>query len=170
MNFEEALLEKRKGKEIRRKVWDKHVCWTAELDGLTYESVMADDWEIYEEPKWEPEGGEWFVTSSGCIATFGTFFKTRDFGIERKTEEVAKMARDKMRVFNRLLAYVNEQAPRWEPDWGKNSDNYYVYFDHGMNQSYACGSSVNERLGTVYMPEYVARKLVDDLNSGRVEL
>ena len=57
MNFEEALLEKRKGKEIRRKVWDKHVCWTAELDGLTYESIMADDWEIYEEPKWEPEGG-----------------------------------------------------------------------------------------------------------------
>ena len=105
----------------------------------------------------------------GLHIHFRDSFKTRDFGIERKTKEVAEMARDKMRVLTDYWL-MSMSMLRVGPDWSKNSDNYYVYFDHGMNQSYACGSSVNERLGTVYMPLDVAEKLVDDLNSRRVEL
>lgn len=68
MIFEEALAAMREGKKVKRKGWvGEHI--TIDDFWLTNESVTANDWEIYEEPKWEPEGGEYHVNSLGPITT-----------------------------------------------------------------------------------------------------
>ena len=54
MNFEEALTEYRKGKKIRRHCWlitlSQHTHYT-KATTLLHNAVMADDWEVIEEPK-----------------------------------------------------------------------------------------------------------------------
>lgn len=54
MRFEEALAEYRKGKKIRRHSWlfALHtIPFYCESTHLLHTAVMADDWEIVEEPK-----------------------------------------------------------------------------------------------------------------------
>lgn len=165
MRFEQALAAMREGKKIRRTCWNTNGYWTNH--SLCEEAILAEDWEIYEEPKWEPEGGPWAVNSTGTVERWDSNGR-RFFGCERKTKEAAEKARDKMRVFNRLLAYVDEHAPDYEPDWGDNSQWRVVY--HHEHKLWVAEATINLQGADVYMPHEVARKLAEDLNSGRVVL
>jgi len=120
--------------------------------------------------KWEPEDGDFVFAASGAF--YGTSdSRCRDYGIERKTREQAKSAYEKARTFNRLLAYVDEHAPGWEPEWSDIKERkWYVYFDH-TNQAWGASfESTLQDAGKVYMPREVAEELANKLNSGEVEL
>lgn len=117
--------------------------------------------------KWEPDGGIFYVMADGKVFSSASSAECREYGVERKTRELAKAAAVKMRRFNRLLAYVDEACGGYE--WVKGESNYYIYFDDNSkpqvsSQEYVFNPS------TVYMPKEVAIDLCKKLESGEVEL
>lgn len=122
--------------------------------------------------KWEPKGGKWFVTLGGSVSSIGEpHCCVASFGMEYATREQAEKAAKAMRAHNRLLAYVAEFAPDWEPDW---LDEYQlkaeVAFSALSGEWYAECSVNCFNPSAVYMPEHVAEELAAKLNSGEVEL
>ena len=134
------------------------------------ESLVNTQQEKVDVKQWEPVGGEWYIDYSGDVGEAPSSEECRKFGMERPTEEQAQKARDEMRVYHRLLAYVHEHAPDYEFKVG--GDNCYIEIYAG------CGTSEYEferggdykKVGLVYMPEDVAEELCRKLNSGEVVL
>jgi hypothetical protein len=119
--------------------------------------------------KWEPVGGEYCVFSDGDVANCDLTIKDyRLFGTERPTQEQAEKARDKMRVFNRLLAYHDEFCADYEFIDGQH--NYYIYYNNDANKYLTSFNTRDIVIGFVFFPEYIAKELVEKLNSGEVEL
>jgi len=115
---------------------------------------------------WEPEGGEYYILGSGEVRYYESHNAIKLFGTERKTRKAAEKARDKMRVFNRLLAYVDEACGGYE--FVVDGDNYYIELNNGV---YIMDFDVNfMKVGAIYMPEQVAIELCKKLNSGEVVL
>lgn len=179
MKFEQALAAMREGKKVRRKSWS---CGYILIEygeivdekcirfGPCQEDILAEDWEIYEE-RWQPKEGKWFITPGGDIEMYPdvNLGEATEFGVSRACRKQAEKARDKMRTFNRLLAYADEHAPDYEPEWGDNSQ-WCVLYHHDREQWIVQANINCQVAGCIYMPEEVAKKLVDYLNSGRVEL
>lgn len=121
--------------------------------------------------KWEPEGGEWYVSSEGDAVYAPSCNSTRVFGTEYNTMEQAEKAAKSMRAHNRLLAYVAEFEPDWEADW---NDHYQtkaeVIFDKTLGEWLVDISVDGFSPSAVYMPDEAAEELAVKLNSGEVEL
>lgn len=121
-----------------------------------------------EAKQWEPEGGDWSVDADGEVCKSASSTQYKVFGTERKTREQAEKAAAAMRTHNRLLAYVAEFAPDYEP--GSGCGNYSIYRDL---ESGKFDFTVNYHVtyvGGVYMPHFVAIELCRKLNSGEVVL
>jgi len=114
---------------------------------------------------WEPEGGGYVVNMDGISILEDLPEEVLQFGIGRKTQSLAIKAHHKMRVFNRLLAYVDEFAPGYEFVMGER--NYYVYKG---SASFSYGVDDVMDIGKVYMPKQTAIELCEKLNSGEVAL
>ena len=121
---------------------------------------------------WEPEGGDFFIAPDGQIIGSGeSSYNYRHFGSERKTREAAERAAIEMRKFNRLLAYRDEFAPGYEPDWcAQEEDKHYVFQDRSSGKYQVADNITCQTLGAVYMPFDVAHSLCHKLNSGEVVL
>jgi hypothetical protein len=128
--------------------------------------------ELDKEEKWEPKGGKYFIHAGGRVREEISDGLSRKFGVERKTREAAEKARDEMRVFNRLLAYRDEFAPGYAPDWNDATEKKaYVYWSHASASSWLVGTRGHTQdAGAVYMPFDVAIDLARKLNSGEVVL
>ena len=122
--------------------------------------------------QWEPEGGGYFIDPVGDVMGHGgTFEGYRNFGIERKTSEAAERAAIEMRKFNRLLAYRDEFAPGYDPDWANTkAGKYYVYFRSESRSYHFTHETKSYSLGVAYMPKNVVEELCRKLNSGEVVL
>jgi hypothetical protein len=66
--------------------------------------------------KWDPKGGEWYVSSCGIVCKSLPADHSRKFGTERETQEQARHAAEWMRKFNRLKCWFEENAPGHEID------------------------------------------------------
>ena len=134
------------------------------------EALVSNQQEKVEVKQWQPIGGEWWVDSEGDVLAGMSIDETRQFGMERPTKEQAEKARDEMRVYHRLLAYVHEHAPDYE--YNPDDDNYYIEnnLDEGVGYYRIDWDCNYKRVGLVYMPEDVAEELCRKLNSGEVVL
>lgn len=119
--------------------------------------------------KWEPKGGNWYIDCKGDVYAGVSTEGTCVFGVERETKELADAAAVEMRIFNRLLAYRDEFAPGYNPDWpNHNEDKFYIY---KCGESWDWSKNATDGFaGGVYMPKDVAKELVRKLNSGEVVL
>ena len=118
---------------------------------------------------WEPEGGRFYIIGSGDVAHYESQDAYRLFGIERKTREQAEKACDKMRVFNRLHAYVDEACGGYDFIVG-GAENYCIVYDHDLKQFTTDKWISVQYTGLVYMPRQTAIELCEKLNSGEVVL
>lgn len=169
MKFEEALKAMREGKKVVEVGYDAPLGFN-DIEHIDLREAMKSDWEIYEEPKWEPKHGPYYVCSSGEITAIPQR-QTDDNGVTRLTRKQAEKAAKKMRTFNRLLAYVDEHAPDYVPDWDDQYEKkYYVYYDNSSSGWSLSYDQTDQTAGTVYMPKEVANELSNKLNNGRVEL
>jgi len=166
MKFEEAIKELRAGKTIVSRFN------TIKPDGF-YEidlaECMDEDWEA-KETEWHPKHGAYNIASCGSIqpsAISQQKIEAAKFGMYRPTIGEAEKARDKMRTFNRILAYVDEQLgdnPS-KREWGivlNELDGSYEPFNVKkvfLKVPYG-----------IYMTQSVAIQLCEDINSGRVKL
>ena len=121
--------------------------------------------------QWEPEGGDYFIDPDGLIMDGASSDNYKRFGSERKTREAAERAAIEMRKFNRLLAYRDEFAPGYEPDWNNSEEvKVYVFQDHQSGKYHFAINALCKTIGAVYMPIDVAAELCRKLNSGEVVL
>ncbi len=120
--------------------------------------------------QWEPEGGRYFIRASGNVGNEESTTECKMFGAERKTREAAERAAIEMRKFNRLLAYRDEFAPGYEPDWNDETEKTYVFQDRTSGKYQVAVNIMCQTLGAVYMPFDVALELCRKLNSGEVVL
>jgi transcription initiation factor TFIIIB Brf1 subunit/transcription initiation factor TFIIB len=78
--------------------------------------------------KWEPKGGEWYVSSCGIVCKSLPADHSRKFGTERETQEQARHAAEWMRKFNRLMCWFEENAPGHEVSIEFYSDSAGIRF------------------------------------------
>lgn len=110
--------------------------------------ALRHEWQIYEEPEWEPEGGRYSCISDGLVSEH----YMSSMGFSRPTKEQAEAARDKMRTFNRLLAWLDEHNED-EVTLNIETDDY-----NRLNLTFL---GVNDE---------VVDKLLTDMSEGRVVL
>lgn len=126
--------------------------------------------------KWEPADGDW-VNFSGMsrpeviVKEDPHFHRAKSIGLLRPTEESAEKSGAMIYSYSRLLAYVDEHKGDWEADWDDFGQPKWMVYQRSDDQHWlATGSRTDMSvLGTVYMPEHVARELADRLNKGEVE-
>ena len=119
--------------------------------------------------KWEPESGKYTITSIGVVENYKSSIADRNFGIERKTKELAERSFKELRAYARLLAYRDEFCPGYEPDWTAANAKFYIYRDTYCDR-WDVGSTHFISYGYVLFPKEIAEELANKLNSGKVEL
>lgn len=121
--------------------------------------------------KWEPKGGDFYVSSEGDAVYAPSCNSTRVFGTEYNTMEQIEKAAKAMRAHNRLLAYVAEFAPEFVGDWREQEQGKsFALFDNESKRWFAATAYRDRNASCVYMPRHIAEDLADKLNSGEVEL
>ena len=104
--------------------------------------------------KWEPEGGDWCVASNGGVYAYSSNASSRCHGVERSTKECAESAAKSMRVFNRCLAWRDENCP-----------------DHQSITVHPTACNTTGYFGVLIpMPKEKALELQQKIRSGEVEL
>ena len=120
--------------------------------------------------KWVPKGGDWFVDFNGKVKNYrGINLECSWFGTSFQTQEQAETASKLMRERNRIIQYVLEHEPNWNFKFVEGEHNYYINFNH-KSAEWCYGFMIRQKSQDILMPKWVAQKLADDLNSGRVEL
>lgn len=148
---------------------------TIQLTDEQYQALANGESITIQPPKpkverWEPKGGEWYVYGNGNILSDNSVKVFRQFGLEYQTEKQAKWARDKMRSFNRQLAWLAENDDGWVTDCNDNAQSkWYLYFNTNTKK-YNIDYTSFPCLNIIYMSEANARKLATLLNNGEVEL
>lgn len=143
-------------------------CQTADR----HEKVEPDETEVV---KWEPTDGRWSCPAvneppAPIHSAIPGYDEVRAAGLLRPTEESADKAGAMIRSYSRLLAYVGEHKGDWEADWSDfNQPKWMVYQLYGGHWTAMGAATELPVLGTVYMPEHVAKELADRLNKGEVE-
>lgn len=119
--------------------------------------------------KWEPKGGDWWVTHYGSAERAESKRGASRFGVEYSTRQQAEKAAKAMRAHNRLLAYVAEFAPS---SFCSELCLASVTYDPQKNKwvTVVQGCMAYRSPTDVYMPTRVAEELSAKLNSGEVEL
>jgi hypothetical protein len=130
---------------------------------------------LLEEKKWNPIGGDWWITSNSDIVPATTSINCEMatlFGTRRPTKEQAERAAVEMRKYNRLLALKDELCGYVdEGNWSYDDKKYYyVYYDHYYKR-YDCNSNNHAEYISVYFStKEHAQKACYMLNSGEVVL
>ena len=140
-----------------------------ELNALK-EKVADLESRIVEPVKWQPKGGNFWVSSDGEVEHADSSYGTSLFGTERQTKEQAQRASVEMRRFNRLLALRDELCGDDIVDWGDHRYKHYVYFSHSDRQWRAEFNDDYESITPYFTSKESAQRACDMLNSGEVEL
>ena len=89
----------------------------------------------------------------------------------RTSNSASIKAQAEIRKYLRLLAYRDEFAPDYDPDWGDAKVNkFYVVHDEKNPEWKAANNTYFKNPIVVYLPKDVALVLVKKLNSGEVLL
>lgn len=67
--------------------------------------------------KWEPIGGDWLVSGIGIANIMQSTPISRAWGVERATKDKTEAASRRMRTFNRLDAWIDENVAEWCQLW-----------------------------------------------------
>jgi hypothetical protein len=127
--------------------------------------------EVQKKKKWEPERGNYIIEADGDIyeSKLNSRYVYKE-GRTYPTQELAEKAYKMIRPYQRLVAYVLEHAPDWQPDW--EDDDQYAYcivYNHNFKQ-WGITDKLFTEYFTIHMPKNVAEELCEKLNSGEVEL
>lgn len=135
---------------------------------LTEAQVAEIAKQYSEKPKQvELGGGEWFIEEGGSVLNFNSVHKSRNFGTEFKTEELAKKASIDMRRTNRLRNLAYQLDPDYI-DKGAGSEAWRIAL---VGSEYTVNWNISFRaLGTIYMSEQTAKKICQLLNDKLFDL
>lgn len=153
MNFSEALYKMKEGKKVKNEFSNKHGYLYMFLDkekgiiirtlnnesdkvyeNLSTKELLSENWEIYEESKWEPNLGDlyYYINSNGDIKF--SYYNTRSInkrciGNFFKTDEEADHMVEKLKVIKELRDFALENNDK-NVDWGdKCTGKYFITYD-----------------------------------------
>jgi hypothetical protein len=173
-----------KANTLSKDIIVKFISETTGIDsrGIVYNNYVScldtSVWTQVPEPikQWEPQGGEWHLSGCGEVIEFNRMnLDYTSFGHNYPTKEQAEWARDQMRRFNRLLAYVaehdvDENGVQWMPDWEDiTQEKCTTEYNHKLKKWSYNVCFIRQDL-TVVMSKQCAKNLFDKLNSGEVVL
>ena len=122
---------------------------------------------------WRMKPAKWIVDLDAKIYKGANDYITdaQEFGMKYHTKELAEKARDEMKEANLLRYWVSVIDPEWEADWEDiGQEKYYIDFDIREKEYLIFTSNAYKTLGTVYMSEEAAIKIVEALNNGELVL
>ena len=123
--------------------------------------------------KWQPEGGNFFIQSSGKVSEVvgGSDTLHKEFGVERPTRQQAERACIEMRRFNRLLALRDELCGDEVVAWVDNyAEKFHIYFNYVRGRWYLTSVISCESITPHFTTQDLAQRACDMLNSEEVEL
>ena len=124
-----------------------------------------------EQVKWQPKGGNFWVSTDGEVEHADSSYGTSLFGTERQTKEQAERASVEMRRFNRLLALRDELYADKDVNWlNDKEEKYSLYYSHEIGRWELDWNVTNESIQPYFTTLESAEKACDMLNSGEVEL
>lgn len=153
MNFSEALYKMKEGKKVKNEFSNNHGYLYMFLDkekgimirtlndesdevyeNLSTEELLSENWEIYEESKWEPSLGDlyYYINSNGDIKF--SYYNTRSIdkrciGNFFKTDEEADHMVEKLKVIRELQDFALENNDK-NVDWRDNcTSKYFITYD-----------------------------------------
>lgn len=153
MNFSEALYKMKEGKKVKNELLNNHRYLYMFLDkekgimirtlndesdevyeNLSTEELLSENWEIYEESKWEPSLGDlyYYINSNGDIKF--SYYNTRSIdkrciGNFFKTDEEADHMVEKLKVIKELRDFALENNDK-NVDWrDKCTGKYFITYD-----------------------------------------
>ena len=144
-----------------------------ELNALKAKVAELESRIVAEPVKWQPKGGDWYISGYGNVVEDNSTNKAKVFGSERATQAQAQRAAVEMRRFNRLLALRDElcEGEGEVLDWENGEEKHYLYHWNGDAPKWKIGIDTYSRVETPYFTSYdLAQKACDMLNSGEVEL
>ena len=110
------------------------------------------------------------VTGTIDFTTPGPNSEIRDFGMFRKTPELAERARDAMRARNKLEELAHWLEPEWKADWEDGGqEKWAIYYNYTIKTFHIESLSILQDIGRVYMSLQTAIKISDALNNGELE-
>ena len=117
------------------------------------------------EPKWEPKGGGYYVTSDGAGLNGGSQDTGRQYGIEFETREAAEKAAKYYRFIHRLYKLAEELNEGWEPDWRDvDQHKFSVWYDHGGGKYEVDSYWRIDLLAPVFKDKTTVNKAIEILN------
>lgn len=153
------------------KLWQVLLNDATEWSSVSTHPVWVLSCEYRRKPvKWEPEGGDWWITSNNDIVSATVSINCEQatlFGTRRPTKEQAERAAVEMRKFNRLLALRDELC---------GDDENYDRWLHTLAFKVTAGkweaiTVYDYKVNTVlFTTGESAQRACDMLNSGEVEL
>lgn len=153
MNFSEALYKMKEGKKVKNELLNNRRYLYMFLDkekgimirtlndesdevyeNLSTEELLSENWEIYEESKWEPSLGDlyYYINSNGDIKF--SYYNTRSIykrciGNFFKTDEEADHMVEKLKVIKELRDFALENNDK-NVDWrDKCTGKYFITYD-----------------------------------------
>ena len=154
--------------------------YQVELDALKQkvaelENKIAED----NKPKvvpWEPKKeGHYLIRSDLSVVRTNCEKQYYDYEILgsfcRTTENKANSAAKAIASYAKLLAYKDEFASEYEPDWEEaNTGKYFITYDEFRSTWRWSSSTYLRNPMTIYFPQDIAVALVKKLTSGEVVL
>lgn len=144
------------------------------FSGEATRAIAYTAWQAARAPKEEVkrmvlEGGDWMMGSDGKAHESSSHPASRDGGRERKTEELAETAAEKMRKRDRLHAFATEFMGH-EHKFMEGEPNFYPGFDRASKRWKALWNTHFEEPGKSYMTKECAEYLCQVLDDGRLVL
>lgn len=118
--------------------------------------------------KWMPKG-TFVMLGNGGIANDKTPGNYVNMGNVRATEPLAKRAIKRRLPRDLIAAYVDEYEPDYEPDWSDGSEPKCSVAYRSPEWHIVSNYHVRSP-SDVYMPQKLAKQLLEDIKSGRVDL
>lgn len=199
MNFKEAYEKMREGKKVKRKDWEGRQYYSLIEDdiffvdklivpNITIEDSLAEDWEIFEEPKikdwkpkikdWKPKKGDkyYYINGAGSIFNYDYREDNMDkaiisMGNYFKTEEDAQHMVEKLKVIRELQKFAYENNEK-EIDW-KNFNQYkYKIFHDAEDEDLYVDYSIyckSEPFNIYFTSLDIARKAIKTIGEDRIK-
>lgn len=192
MNFKEAYEKMQEGKKVKRKDWEGRQYYSLIEDdiffvdklivpNITVEDSLAEDWEIFEEPKskdWKPKKGDkyYYINDAGSIFNYDCREDISDeahlnIGNCFKTEEEAKHMVEKLKVIHELQKFAYENNEK-EIDWN-NKTQYKYCLVYDIDHKKVCidyGTYVKSEPFNIYFTSLdIAKKAIKTIGEDRIK-
>ena len=143
-----------------------------ELNALKAKVAELESRIVAEPVKWQPKGGDWYISGYGNVVEDNSTNKAKVFGSERATQAQAQRAAVEMRRFNRLLALRDELCGDAVVDWEDiDFRKYYLFFNHDNGKWVSTyDDTCYETITPYFTSKESAQRACDMLNSGEAGL